>query len=122
MPVLGARTRRTYYTLSMNDFSGGWNPRDAWSEIGSNELPDMMNMTLDEQGGAIKRLGLVRANTTQIVNSGNIRASLSSAIAMMPRSGSACTPRRMGARPGARRSGPSPPALAVTWSTSSARS
>lgn len=47
-------------TLVLDDFSGGWNPRDALSQIQDNESPDCMNITLDERGGVVKRLGLNR--------------------------------------------------------------
>lgn len=44
--------------LEQLDFSGGWNYDDAPSELAPNESPDCLNMTLDERGGAVKRLGL----------------------------------------------------------------
>lgn len=44
--------------LLINDFSGGWNPRDAFSELANNESPDCLNVSLDERGGVVKRLGL----------------------------------------------------------------
>lgn len=47
-------------SLILNDFSGGWNPRDAPSELAENESPDCLNITLDERGGVVKRLGLNR--------------------------------------------------------------
>lgn len=68
-------TTTAYRVLRIEDFSGGWNPRDAWSEVGNNESPDMMNVTLDERGGIVKRLGLRRINGgDQIVNTGNIQS------------------------------------------------
>lgn len=70
-----ARPRYGYERLKIEDFSGGWNPRDAWSEIARNEMPDMMNMTLEERGGVVKRLGLTRLNAgAQISNGGNIQS------------------------------------------------
>lgn len=48
--------------LQVRDFSGGWNIRDAPSEIARNETPDCLNMSIDERGGAVKRLGLSRLN------------------------------------------------------------
>lgn len=54
------------YTFPIEDFSGGWNPRDAWSKIADNECPDMLNMTLDERGGLTKRLGLTKYNSSQL--------------------------------------------------------
>lgn len=44
--------------VEQNDFSGGWNCRDAPSEVADNESPNCENMTLDERGGAVERLGL----------------------------------------------------------------
>lgn len=62
-------------TLPITDFSGGWNPRDAWSQVGDNESPDMYNVTLDQRGGVMKRLGLTRLNgADQIVNTGNVQS------------------------------------------------
>lgn len=66
-------TTTQYRVLRIEDFSGGWNPRDAWSEVANNELPDMMNMTLDQRGGVVKRLGLNRQNPAdQISSAGNL--------------------------------------------------
>src|SRR5262249_20711777 len=42
---------------------GGWNPRDAPSEVAGNESPDCMNVTLDNRGGVVKRLGLFLLGT-----------------------------------------------------------
>lgn len=53
-------------TLNISDFSGGWNPRDAWSAVADNELPDALNVTLDERGGVVKRLGLTKYNASQM--------------------------------------------------------
>lgn len=57
-----ARTREAPATRSfvLSDFSGGWNPRDALTQVADNETPDCMNITLDERGGVVKRLGLTR--------------------------------------------------------------
>lgn len=60
-------------------FDGGLNLRDAPGEVKDNESPDMMNMTLDERGGVVKRLGfqrdnegaLYRAETAPASSSGN---------------------------------------------------
>jgi hypothetical protein len=60
--MAGGRMR----SFSINDFSGGWNPRDAWSQVGDNESPDCLNVTLDERGGIVKRLGLLKYNSTQL--------------------------------------------------------
>jgi hypothetical protein len=50
-------------------FDGGLNLRDAPGELQDNESPDMMNMTLDERGGIVKRLGSQRDNSASINNS-----------------------------------------------------
>lgn len=57
---------RGYRTLKLEDFSGGWNPRDAPSQVADNESPDMLNMTLDERGGVVKRLGYSKYNSSQL--------------------------------------------------------
>lgn len=41
------------------NFSGGINLRDVQTELGNNELPHALNVTIDERGGAEKRLGYV---------------------------------------------------------------
>lgn len=70
---MAVRTR--YQVTHLFDFSGGWNPREAWSELAENESPDMLNVTLDERGGVMKRLGLAKLNgADQIVNTGNIQS------------------------------------------------
>ncbi len=53
-------------TFTIEDFSGGWNVRDAWSEIADNELPDAINVSPDERGGLVKRLGLTKYNSAQV--------------------------------------------------------
>lgn len=66
--------RAGYSNLPVIDFSGGWNPRDAWSEVEDNELIDVMNFTLDKKGGLVKRLGLTRLNAgDQISNANNVQ-------------------------------------------------
>ena len=47
-------------TLRLDDFSGGLNLRDAPSELAPTESPDMLNVTLDERGGVVKRLGILK--------------------------------------------------------------
>jgi hypothetical protein len=46
----------------LSDFSGGPNQRDAWSELAANEVVDAWNVTFDERGGAVSRLGYVKDN------------------------------------------------------------
>jgi hypothetical protein len=60
-------------TFPITDFSGGWNPRDAWSQVADNESPDMLNVTLDERGGVVKRLGLTKTGA-QIANTANVQS------------------------------------------------
>lgn len=43
--------------VQFRDFSGGVNTRDAASELSENEFPYSMNVTLDERGYLMKRLG-----------------------------------------------------------------
>jgi len=51
------RLYRYMRAFQVADFSGGWNSKAAPTLLGVNESPDMLNMTLDEQGGISKRLG-----------------------------------------------------------------
>lgn len=46
--------------LKLLDFSGGLNLLAAPSELAPNESPEMMNMTLDQRGGLVKRLGYTK--------------------------------------------------------------
>lgn len=48
--------------LGISDFSGGLNLRDSPSELANNESPDLSNVTLDERGGVIQRLGQAKKN------------------------------------------------------------
>jgi hypothetical protein len=41
-------------------FDGGWNLIASPSELGLNESPSCLNVTLDERGGVLKRLGLAK--------------------------------------------------------------
>jgi len=45
--------------LQFRNFNGGLNTRDNPSEIAPNEIPDAINVTIDDRGGAQKRLGYV---------------------------------------------------------------
>src|SRR5215831_13460896 len=60
------RTGLKYYygETALQDFSGGWNVRDAAAQLAGNESPDCYNITLDERGGMAKRLGYVKSNPT----------------------------------------------------------
>lgn len=55
-------------SLELTDFSGGLNTRDSQNNLAPNESPDMMNVTLDERGGLVKRLGYQRDNSASILN------------------------------------------------------
>lgn len=48
--------------LGLANFAGGWNLRDAPTEMANNESPDCLNMTLDERGGVQKRFGYQKKN------------------------------------------------------------
>src|SRR5439155_7993393 len=54
--------RYFYGEQKLEDFSGGLNIRDAAGQLAANETPDSMNVTLDERGGAGKRLGMIKYN------------------------------------------------------------
>ncbi len=49
-------------------FAGGLNLRDAPTELAVNESPGCWNVTLDERGGVVKRLGHTKWNTTPAAN------------------------------------------------------
>src|SRR5215471_1060708 len=49
--------------LTLRNFSGGLNLRDTATELGPTESPDLWNVTLDERGGVVKRLGYSRWNS-----------------------------------------------------------
>lgn len=53
----GSAARRVLRTFRAVDFSGGWNPRSTPALLADNESPDMLNVTIDNEGGLVKRLG-----------------------------------------------------------------
>ena len=55
-----ARTATRLQQIQISDFLGGLNLRSSEVELATNETPDCMNITLDERGGVVKRLGLER--------------------------------------------------------------
>ncbi len=59
-------------TFPISDFSGGWNPRDGLNEVADNESPDMINVSLDERGGIVKRLGVAEAGSGPPVGGGGM--------------------------------------------------
>jgi hypothetical protein len=58
MPLSFAEYRR---------FDGGLNLRDAPSELAENETPSCFNVTLDERGGVVARLGLTKLNGSSLL-------------------------------------------------------
>lgn len=52
----------------MAGFAGGLNLRDAPTELAANESPDCWNVTLDERGGVVKRLGYIKWNSAAATN------------------------------------------------------
>lgn len=64
-----------YSSLPIQDFSGGWNPQDAWSKVEDDELIDMINISLDKKGGMVKRLGTTKVNPSgQISSAGSVQS------------------------------------------------
>ena len=61
-------TYRVMRPLKLLDFSGGWNLRDAPSELAENESPDLLNVQLDPRGGVIKRLGYDRIGSGTVLS------------------------------------------------------
>lgn len=55
-------------SLHIADFSGGWNCRDAPSQVADNESPDCYNVNFDERGGVVKRLGYIKLNDTPVAS------------------------------------------------------
>lgn len=52
--------------IPIANFSGGLNTRDLASELRDDEIPDALNVTLDERGAPTKRLGYERRFSTAI--------------------------------------------------------
>lgn len=49
-----------FKSISLGPFPGGLNTRDQPGELGPDEIADSMNVTIDERGALIKRLGYER--------------------------------------------------------------
>lgn len=62
-PQIRRGLRYQFGSFETRDFSGGLNLSDAPSELAPNESPYMSNVTLDERGGVVKRLGLTALST-----------------------------------------------------------
>jgi hypothetical protein len=60
--IVRSGLRFNYGEVKLEDFSGGLNIRDAANQLAANETPDCYNITLDERGGAGKRLGMIKYN------------------------------------------------------------
>ena len=54
-------------TITLDKLDGGLNLRDDPTEIAQNETSDCMNVTLDERGGAVSRLGLSKLNGASLL-------------------------------------------------------
>jgi hypothetical protein len=52
--------------IQFRGFRGGLNTRDQAGELGEEEIPDALNVTIDERGSAMKRLGYERRFSTAI--------------------------------------------------------
>ena len=52
--------------VQFKTFKGGLNTRDSASELASDEIPDALNVTIDERGAATKRLGYERRYSTAL--------------------------------------------------------
>ena len=65
MPQVAPRIKTDATRLEA--FDGGLNLRDAPTEIDLSETPDCMNVTLDERGGAVSRLGLSKLNGSSLL-------------------------------------------------------
>ena len=52
----------------MQGFQGGLNLRDAPTELKASESPSCWNVTLDERGGVVKRLGYSKWNASPVTN------------------------------------------------------
>lgn len=60
--------RRLYLLAAgWTNFAGGLNVRDAFTEMALNETPACHDVTLDERGGAISRLGLTKLNGASLL-------------------------------------------------------
>ena len=60
--------RYFYGESKLVGFAGGLNLRDAPTELAANESPNLWNVTLDERGGVVKRLGLAKWNASAAAN------------------------------------------------------
>lgn len=54
--------------VHLDGFAGGLNVRDAPSQVAANESPNLWNVTLDERGGVVKRLGMSKWNSSAVTN------------------------------------------------------
>jgi hypothetical protein len=59
-----ARRSSQLAEIKLPEFSGGLNLRDAPTELALNESPDLWNVTIDERGGIVKRLGMTKWNAS----------------------------------------------------------
>lgn len=57
-----AATQQRTKATRLERFDGGLNVADAYDKLAANETPDCMNVTCDQRGGAVKRLGHSKVN------------------------------------------------------------
>lgn len=55
-----------FKSISIGPFPGGLNTRDDAGELGTEELSDAMNVTIDERGALMKRLGYERRHASPV--------------------------------------------------------
>lgn len=68
-PASVRRSMRYFFTEQlMQGFQGGLNLRDAPTELKPSESPSCWNVTLDERGGVVKRLGYSKWNSAAASN------------------------------------------------------
>lgn len=70
MPLQVFSTKQFASEASIGVFDGGWNIRDAPDQVQPNESPDCFNVTPDERGGVLSRLGLSRLNSSAMAGVG----------------------------------------------------
>ena len=70
-------------SVLINDFSGGVNLRDAPSQIAPNESPNCHDVTLDQRGAVLKRLGMRADNSSDIAAANGQAMHYSSSLGQM---------------------------------------
>ena len=62
--------RVPFHRTALDRFDGGLNLRDQPSQLEANESPDLMNVTLDERGAVVKRLGFAKDGAMSEIGTG----------------------------------------------------